>query len=139
MKTPVTRIYSSMNERSEHAEGSVQARIALDLERFNNVMLLPGVVEQVRGQLYCNWGYGFLVELDDPEPVVGWRGPSLPSATVFFEGPLDALEVRVAAQDWTGGPCPNCQKVGVKPDFQINTDETRWCCPSCKYRWTQRY
>lgn len=87
----ITTVYSEMCRKAEHAPGSVQARIAADLDRFNGVVLFPSVVEQIRGHLRSHWGDGFTVELDDPGAgVVDY----LPSASVSFTGSFESLVSR---------------------------------------------
>lgn len=133
----ITTVYSEMMRKAEHPEGSVQARIAADLDRFNGTLLLPSVVGQVLGHLQHNWNLeGFRVELDGVPPgVVEY----LPSASVYFDPPFEVLELRLREHDWNEGPCPKCNKPGIQESVAWTTGERALECPNCNHRFVQRY
>lgn len=125
-----------MDLNSEHPDGSVQARVALDLDRFNNVMLLPGVLDQILGHLQRTWNLdGFRVELEgDPGK------KDYPSAGVYFDLPFDILELRCREHDWNDGdPCPKCGRVAIEAGVQVTTGESRWECRKCSHFFVQGY
>jgi len=133
----ITTIYSSMDRKSEHPDGSVQARIAADLDRFDNVMMLLGVLDEIRYHLQRNWnGEGFRVELEG-EP----GKKDYPSAGVYFDLPFDILELRVREHDWKdGGPCPKCHEPSsIADSVQWTTGERRLECSKCRHFFVQRY
>ena len=87
---PVRRYITTVSSRlpydpPQDYEHPVEADIVADLEWFQGVMLLPGVLEEIRGHLSHWWGPGFVVERDPDDQT---------KAHVLFDGELEELARR---------------------------------------------
>ena len=133
----ITTVNSRLEPRPEFPEGSVQARITADLDRFFGVSLVPGVLDQILGHLHQNWNMeGFRVEYDPTS--VGVAG-NASRAVVYFDLPLFILELRCREHDWNDGDaCPRCGRMAIEAGVQYTTDEDRLECQKCSHFFVQK-
>ena len=84
----ITTLTGALGESElKHEEGSINAQVDTDLDRFKGLPYLPGVLDQIRGHLRYGWGEGFTVEEDATKPWI---------VHVFFDGDVGSLRYRHA-------------------------------------------